>query len=259
MTKKRLNYSLKNTETDSISDKMVMVYKKSQELAGDEYLRDIFSKIENMSNDLTVAIRRDKEKSELRVLDRKRDALIRKLQTLIKGHCEAIDPNVSEKARKVLSVFSKYGIKITRENYDSKSSLISSLLDNLNNDTIRDCINQLQYVGDTIQLLRQAENEFVESAVYFNSIRVAGKKLDSATDIKRNLVTHINSKLISYLEVKQDMKNENYERFTNEIYELIDTANKYSANRKTKKDDSSENNANATDAEQQAEYKSIEE
>jgi len=234
---RKLSYNSKVTEANNVSDLLLKLYSQSSSLNGDRFLQKLFDEMRVISESLTIAIRRDRVQSTLTVLDRKRDEVIRNLSKLISGYASATDQQVVERAKRVKKVFDKYGLKMTRENYAVESSLIKSLLEDVSKNGVRDDINGLQYVNDTLQMLRDAENEFTQAIIDLDKAKANDKNNTSASKLKRDIINLINSKLLKYLDVVILMDKENYDKFTLEVYEIIDRSNAAVAQRTSKKSD----------------------
>lgn len=137
-----------------------------------------------------------------------------------------------ECAKRLLAVFKKYGLKITSENYSSKSSLIESMLEDFSGEQEKNDAASLDGVVELIQSLRNAENDFYKA----NDEFVCGRALknESAYSIKGRLVRRtINEKLVPYLSAMSIADNSAYGNFAQNVERQIKKLN--SAVPKTKK------------------------
>ena len=123
----KLRNSIRVTAADGLSDYFVRLYKDFG--IEDKFLAEIFGEIERLSAKITTAIMQDRVKSSLAEKDKARNEEIRKLNALLKGYAVFPSAEKRECAKRLLAVFKKYGLKITSENYSSKSSLIESILE----------------------------------------------------------------------------------------------------------------------------------
>ena len=193
---KKIRSAIRVTELDTISDIIVRLYKADSGIAGDEYLKASMAEIESLSERITIAIKADKIASTLDEADVKRDEIIRSLGTLLNGY--AVIPIADKKAaaEKLLAVFNKYK-GITAESYANESSFIESMLKDYEASELADSIKALDGVGSYISDLRTAQDEFNKANDEFTASNV--NKNESASALKKPLLSAINDKLVPYL------------------------------------------------------------
>lgn len=173
----------------------------------------------------------DRVKSSLAEKDKARNEEIRKLNALLKGYAVFPSAEKRECAKRLLAVFKKYGLKITSENYSSKSSLIESMLEDFSGEQEKSDAASLDGVAELIQSLRNAENDFYKANDEF--VRGRALKNESAYSIKGRLVRTINEKLVPYLSAMSIADNSAYGNFAQNVERQIKKLN--SAVPKTKK------------------------
>lgn len=222
---KKVSYRAKATEVDGLSERLMLLYQQTPDLHGDDVLQDVFTQMRQLSDTITIAIRRDKTKSLLEEIDAKRNNSLRNLSNLLLGYCSAPDKNIVESAEKVLEIFQKFGLKIIRENYDTKSSYIDSMLIKLNEDSCRDDINRLQFIRETIEQLRANEATFKEMAVQFDKDRAKDKSEKAAYVLGKELLDLINKNLLDYLKSMVTNNRANHIKFASEVEKLIERSN----------------------------------
>ena len=193
---KKIRTTVRITELDTISDIIIRVYKVDSGIAGDDYLKSTMAEIESLSERITIAIKADKIASTLDEADVKRDEIIRSLGTLLNGY--AVIPIAEKKAaaEKLLAVFDKYK-GITAESYANESSFIESMLKDYAASELADSIKALDGVGSYISDLRTAQDEFNKANDEFTASNV--NKNESASALKKPLLSAINDKLVAYL------------------------------------------------------------
>lgn len=193
---KKIRTTVRITELDTISDIIIRLYKADSGIAGDEYLKASMAEIESLSERITIAIKADKIASTLDEADVKRDEIIRSLGTLLNGY--AVIPIAEKKAaaEKLLAVFDKYK-GITAESYANESSFIESMLKDYAASELADSIKALDGVGSYISDLRAAQDEFNKANDEFTASNV--NKNESASALKKPLLSAINDKLVAYL------------------------------------------------------------
>lgn len=193
---KKIRTTVRVTELDTISDIIIRLYKADSGIAGDDYLKSTMAEIESLSERITIAIKADKIASTLDEADVKRDEIIRSLGTLLNGY--AVIPIAEKKAaaEKLLAVFDKYK-GITAESYANESSFIESMLKDYAASELADSIKALDGVGSYISDLRTAQDEFNKANDEFTASNV--NKNESASALKKPLLSAINDKLVAYL------------------------------------------------------------
>lgn len=193
---KKIRTTVRVTELDTISDIIIRLYKADSGIAGDDYLKSTMAEIESLSERITIAIKADKIASTLDEADVKRDEIIRSLGTLLNGY--AVIPIAEKKAaaEKLLAVFNKYK-GITAESYANESSFIESMLKDYAASELADSIKALDGVGSYISDLRAAQDEFNKANDEFTASNV--NKNESASALKKPLLSAINDKLVAYL------------------------------------------------------------
>lgn len=198
---KKINSSLRVTELDTLSDVLVRLYKDSfsgeSAISKDANLSGIMEEVEKLSAEITTAIKRDKVSVSLDEADIARDEIIRNLGDALTGY--AAIPVAAKKAaaQKLLLTFGKYGKQITSKNYAEESSLIESLLEDFATDSLKTDVAELDGVGDLIDSLRSAQDGFNKANDEYTAANVG--KGESATSVKKTLLTALNYKLVPYL------------------------------------------------------------
>ena len=198
---KKINSSLRVTELDTLSDVLVRLYKDSSSgesaISKDANLSGIMSEVEKLSAEITTAIKKDKVSASLDEADIARDEIIRNLGDALTGY--AAIPVAAKKAaaQKLLSTFGKYGKQITSKNYAEESSLIESLLEDFAADSLKTDVAALAGVGALLDSLRSAQDSFNKANDEYTAANVG--KGESATSVKKTLLTALNYKLVPYL------------------------------------------------------------
>lgn len=198
---KKINSSLRVTELDTLSDVLVRLYKDSSSgesaISKDANLSGIMAEVEKLSAEITTAIKRDKVSVSLDDADIARDEIIRNLGDALTGY--AAIPVAAKKAaaQKLLLTFGKYGKQITSKNYAEESSLIESMLEDFGSDSLKADVAALDGVGDLLDSLRSAQDSFNKANDEYTAANVG--KGESATSVKKTLLTALNYKLVPYL------------------------------------------------------------
>ena len=219
---KKLKSTARVTELDTVSDVIVRLYKGDSAVSGDEYLKGVLDEIESLSEKITVAIKSDKTASNLDTADTKRDELIRTLGTLLNGY--AVIPVAEKKAaaEKLLAVFGKYK-GITGESYANESPLIESMLGDFASDSLAPSIKALEGVSSLLTDLRAAQDEFNKANDDFTAANAS--KGESATSLKKPLLSAINDRLVPYLTAMNLANKATYGDFSAKVEAEIEKVN----------------------------------
>ena len=166
--------------------------------------------VKSQSEQITEAIKRLKILSELlEDLDAVRDRAISALgHVLNEANMPTADAHRHTPPLK--KVFDNYTLSVTRENYESESFLVESLLADLNTAALQAHITALSGVG-------KGNYSYTHSADYvcYQALEALAKDraLQSASALKLALLKTINTKLICYLDVMKDVAAAKYADF----------------------------------------------
>lgn len=210
------------TEVDTVSDALVRLYKADSAITSDDYLKSVVAEIEEYSEKITAAIKSDKTASTLDEADTTRDEIIRSLGTLLNGY--AVIPVADKKlaAEKLLAVFTKYK-GITSKSYANESSLIESMIQDFSAASLSDSVNALEGVSTYLADLRSAQDAFNTASDAYTAAKTS--KGESATSIKKPLLSVINDTLIPYLTVMTVTNSAVYGDFATKLEAEIDKLN----------------------------------
>ena len=193
----KMNAKARVTEVDALSDALVRLYKADTGIAEDSFLKTVMAEVETLSAQLTTAIRQDKVLSSLEEADGVRDEAVKSLGTLLDGYAAIPIPAKKDAAEKLRTVFAKYGKSITTANYASESSLIESLLEDFSKADAQESAKVLDGVAEILEQIRTAQDAFVKASDEYTAASSA--KAESATSLKKPLVSAIDDRLVPYL------------------------------------------------------------
>ena len=187
------------TEVDGLSDALVRLYKADEGISSDAFLKGVMDEVEKLSVSITTAIKKDKVLSNLEEADGVRDEAVKNLSTLLEGY--AVFPVAAKKeaALKLKSIFDKYGKSITTANCVSESSLIESLLEDFSKED--EAVSLLDGVKEILEQIRSAQDAFAKASDEYNA--ASSVKTESASSLKKPLLSLINDKLIPYITAMQ--------------------------------------------------------
>lgn len=234
---KKINAIVRVTEADNLSNAIVRLFKgemdANTDVGSDAYLKDTFAEIEALSASLTTAIKADKASSNLDEMDARRDEIIRQLNAALTGYANLPIPAFQTASTPLLCIMAKYK-GITTESYARESSLIKSLLEDLSADDAKSASSALQGIGELVSALTVAQNEFDQANDAFNT--ATALKTESASSLKKPLLTIINDRIVPYLNAMKLAKPAIYGDFVSKVENEINRANQAVAKRRNKGD-----------------------
>ena len=216
---KRLSLNRANTLIDTFALGTVEIL--APLASSDENYEFIRGKIDKGQKELNIAIKRDKVYSGLEEADTARDEVLKRIDTTLNGFAALPVAEIASAATVLLTDWKKYGLSIIAEAYEKESSLIESFLADASKRTAE--IKVLPGFQTLIDDLRAKEDDFKAKTAIFVKAKAEGTK--SATAIKKELVTFINSCLIPYTEAMSFIKPELVKDFASELEVRITRTN----------------------------------
>ncbi|MRT92812.1 DUF6261 family protein [Ancylomarina sp. 16SWW S1-10-2] len=207
----------------------------------DIYLTPIIEKISLANTQLIEALKRLKVYSQLAEKDRMRNMSIRALFKLVEGYDHMPIAEIKEAASVVNNILEQYGLRILKESYTEKSASIESLLNDLSKADVVLAKASLQGVPETITSLDTAQKDFENLALQQTEQESVKKNLQSASQLKKEIITEINTNLVGYMNTMAKVNPVTYTDIAHTIAELIDTNNEL-VKRRRKKDEPEELN-----------------
>lgn len=225
MKMQKLMTTVRTTEIDDVSDRLIVLFKSENALQDEPFLKSLFAELEQLSAKITEAIKKDVKLSSLEEADLYRDNAIRSLHNVLLGYRSMPIASLKEQGEKLYTVFSKYGVKITKENYATESSLIESLLLDLSASELQSAITALSGVRECIAELRKTQTAFTNLRLeYEKTVAERGTSV-SASALKKPMLNLINGKLLPYLSAMIMVDSVKYETFTHNILQVLEDTN----------------------------------
>ena len=195
------------TELDALSDAMEREYAAAcaggeTAVAKDAVLKGLFAQLTDLSARNTTAIKQDAVVSTLDEADSKRDSATRDLFTLTNGYTASPFAEVKAAAQDVCATLEKYGRGMTSKGYADQTALTESLLEDLGKVTEK--IGALAGVGELVASFREAQDGF--AAAHDGYIKAKAGKGESASSLKKPLVSLINDSIVPYLNIVAAME-----------------------------------------------------
>lgn len=216
----KINYQSRVTEVAATSTRLVEAYKSSG-LTTDAYLPNMFNTLEDLTNNLTAAIRRTKAESELEAKDEARDQPVRGLFFLIKANTAHPDAEIRAAALKLEKVIDKYGLKIINENFATESALVNSLLGDFAAPELQAAIVLLPGCTEILAALQTAQTAFDTARVAYEAERAREGTQANASELKKEVLALINNKVVQYLRAMEAVNDAIYGEFARTLATII--------------------------------------
>ncbi len=214
----------RTTNVDSVLKQTVIRYKKN-DWSTDVYLTGIFGTLTPLSEQMTDAINRIKAESNLEDKDGNRDSSIRDFFALIDGYCAFPDEAMKAAATAIRKVLDNYGLQLIHKGYDTESSLVDSLLNDLSKDEMVAHLETLAGTTTQIEKITAAQQAFITADVAFEDEKTKAGRKESASDIKKDILDVVNGKLDPYLNVMADVNSATYSDFATTLHHIIADSN----------------------------------
>jgi hypothetical protein len=225
----------RTTEVNTTADSLLMAYRK-QSWEIDTYMVTIFTGLQTKSNELRTAIKCSKTESNLDKKDIVRDDKVRALHYLILGSIHNPDAAVKAAAKNLKAVFSKYGIKIIHESYTIESSLIESLLEDFSAPALQADIALVSGCAEVIGSLQIDQNDFKTAHFAWEEEKAQNGLTQCSTDIKKEVLSIINDKIVLHLKAMQQANKELYGELAQTVAQIINDANQAVKRRRKKEE-----------------------
>ena len=204
VTVAKVNGKTRTTELDALSDAMEREYAAAcasglTAVGKDAVLKAQFGQLADLSARNTTAIRQDAVVSTLDEADSARDSATRDLFTLAGGYTASPFAEVRAAATDVCAVLEKYGRGMTGKNYADQTALTESLLEDLGAEKVAAQIKVLSGVAELVASLREAQDGF--AAAHDGYIKAKAGKGESASSLKKPIVSLINDNIVPYLNI----------------------------------------------------------
>ena len=203
----KLINNVRVTELDALSGAMEREYKAacgdgSTAVAKDTVLAGLFAQLIDLSARNTTAIKQDAIVSTLDEADSKRDSVTRDIFTLTNGYTASPFAEVKTAAADLCATLDKYGRGMTSKGYAEQTSLTESLLEDLGKVTEK--IAALSGVAELVASLREAQDGFASAHDAY--IKAKADKGESASSLKKPIVSLINDNIVPYLNIVAAME-----------------------------------------------------
>lgn len=210
----KINHNAQIAELADLGTAHGATFDATKSIQSDEILSAIAAEEKKEAKALISATKKDKAAVNLAEFDSARDSAIADAQTLAKALKKLKDPKKSAAAERISAIFAKYA-GITRLSNANESGQIASLLQDTQAADVAEALKILPEVEAAIDDIKTAEEAFQQARRASES--AAASAGESASDVKKRLVSCINDKLVPYLTVAAMVKPAVYEDFANKI------------------------------------------
>jgi len=225
----------RTTEVSNVSKNIIMAYKK-RIWDDDTHLVNIFTELQIGSSDFTTAINRSKAESNLDKKDVAREEKIKALNYLLLGSVHHPDAAVKAAGERLSCVFAKYGLKMIHTSYATESELIDSMLEDLSAAELQADIPLISGSAEIIVDLQIAQNDFKTAHFTWEEKKAQEGLNRCATDVKKDVLTIINDKIVVYLNAMQQAKGDLYGELAQTVSQIINDTNE-AVKKRSKKED----------------------
>ncbi|MBQ3826498.1 MAG: hypothetical protein II811_10230 [Spirochaetaceae bacterium] len=217
-----MNYFKYNSTVAATNTVALAVVDLVEKQKSDDKTFNLFgTKIKELAQAQTVAIKKDRVYSGLDVLDAERDSLWKAAIDIIGAYKKNPVKEISDAAEKIFPIAEKYGKKITRVTYDEETAYLKSAQTDFSAEGAAAAIKVLPGLSETLENLWAKNADFEAQTASFVSTSANSEK--SATSLRKELVSLINS-FITYVDVVGVVRSDLL-GFSKELQSRIDRAN----------------------------------
>lgn len=224
MIVKKITPRSKVSEIDSTIFTIIAAYENSN-CNDDIYLTPLFTDLKVTSKTLSIAIKQLKVKSKLDGLDDIRDSDFRSLYYLVFGNIYSPQAEIREAAKMVFDIIGSGDLAVTEKSYTIESSLIGSMLKQLDSPSVKNAITALPDIKVLIDTLRVSQREFMEEELAFDAAKAEYTHTLHASDIKKDILEQFNGKILLYINGMAAVNELQYGAFARVTAQIIDDNN----------------------------------
>lgn len=216
----KLKSKSKVAQISTTANEMTALYGELN-LSGDLFLKSLFDEYTPLSVRMSAAIKRDQAESDLDERDGGRDSTIRDIFYVVKGASRTPIESIKMAGEKILVILDKYTLDMIRESYSIESAHIHSMLNDLSTEEMIALIGEIAGLEQLLNQLKQEQEEFESAQSALDDALSSAKETASATDIKKEIISLVNEKLVVYLRAMNLANPEMYGDFVRRTAEII--------------------------------------
>jgi len=150
---------------------------------------------------------------------------VKALHYLILGSTHHPNSEVKAAALNLKAVFAKYGLKMIHESYTIESSLIESLLEDFSAPELQADIALVSGCAEIIANLQSDQNNFRTAHFDWEEEKAKNELSQCASDIKKEVISIINNKIMLHLKAMQQVNKELYGNLALTVSQIINDSN----------------------------------
>lgn len=228
----KISYKIRVDELNGTVKELLNLFKDSA-LENCPDLDVMIEELKKLSAKLNTAISKDRVLSELSDLDDERDQCIRNIDVTIRSALVIPVTDIRANAQVLHAIFSKYGNKMINLNHASKSSQISSMLEDFSGKTVE--IKSISYMNGMVEALKEAQDNFEAKEKSYNESTKAIKDADSASGLKPAVINVINNKIVPYMNAVAEWKGDDFNKLLVASDNVLSSMNRVAENRRNAK------------------------
>lgn len=146
------------------------------------------------------------------------------------------DAAVQTSCENLNTIFSKYGLKMMHTSYATESALIDSMLQDLTATDLQADITAVSGCAAIIAELQTTQDDFKTAHFSWEEKKAQEELSMCATDVKKEVVSTINEKIVLYLNAMQQVNHKVYGELAQTIEQIINDNNEAVKTRSRKED-----------------------
>lgn len=235
-----IKLGMKVSEVADLSQNICDLYVTMTAKLDDSYLQNVMADLKDLSERISGVLKHTRIVSSLEDLDLHRDRCVRAILNLKRAYKKLPDDTIQSHWTALNPVLEDYIPSILEGNYQSKTALVGSLLNDLAEPDMTVHVTALPGLALAVEKLDEAQTAFVDKRLEYQMLSLDGQT-ESATDLKEQIIETVNGKLLVHLAAMSKVNPETYGNFTTLVTNLIKSSNLKVVRRRDKKETPSDN------------------
>ena len=253
MNNETVLFNVKNYELLALSQELCNLFESMDDVLQDESLRNFFAELSALGEKMQGTLSKDKFVSNLSEADQKRDEEWRRTRKVVQGFAANALPAIAQHGAALLSIVERAGAQIAYKNTLEESGELRALKTQFEQPEMQEHISALPGMQETLDALFSAEDAFFQESLEATKKRTEQKQQMTATELKKQQIALLNTKILPYLRVMSDVKPDVFAVFSRVVQKSVSKANISASQRRKKSakkgDESEANSAQAAENE----------
>ena len=253
MNNETVLFNVKNYELLALSQELCNLFESMDDVLQDESLRNFFAELSALGEKMQGTLSKDKFVSNLSEADQKRDEEWRRTRKVVQGFAANALPDIAQHGEALLSIVERAGAQIAYKNTLEESGELRALKTQFEQPEMQEHISALPGMQETLDALFSAEDAFFQESLEATKKRTEQKQQMTATELKKQQIALLNTKILPYLRVMSDVKPDVFAVFSRVVQKSVSKANISASQRRKKSakkgDESEANSAQAAENE----------